>query len=422
MILSVDLTLIQSPTSPRSLHLLSHTLPAVTMPPRVAYFPDSFHEINGVAHTSRNFVAYAKRHCLPFLCVCAAEPGEMRNEIFSRRGDMQMLELKRSLLAVQLERDLHFDPFFFRYSTLIEETLREFKPDVIHVTGPSELGLFGAYFAWKLNVPLAASWHTNVHEYASRRIERFTRWLGDSGGSAGRAVEANALDAATLFYKLAKVLFAPNPRLCALLEQRTGRSCHLMRHGVDTNIFTPARRTRPPDDGRIVLGFVGRLSVEKNVALLPKIDKDLRARGAATEWLIVGQGSEDEMLRRELSQAAHFAGVLHGDALGVAYANMDLLVFPSYTDTFGNVVLEALASGVPAIVTPDNGPATIVQDGETGRIVEDAGFASAIIDILSDSKRHSSMRQAARVHALSCTWDGVFDRVYLGYSECTDCL
>lgn len=388
------------------------------MPPRVAYFPDSFHEINGVAHTSRNFVAYAKRHCLPFLCVCAGEPGEAHNEVLSRRGDVQMLQLKRSSFAVRLERDLHYDPFFFRHGTLIEQTLREFKPDLIHITGPSELGFFGAYFAWKLNVPLAASWHTNIHEYASRRIERFTWWLGDSGRNVGRAIEANTLDATTLFYKSANVLYAPNPKLCALLEQRTGRPCHLMQRGVDTNIFTPARRTRPADDGRVVLGFVGRLSVEKNVALLPKIDTELCGRDFAAEWLIVGHGSEEEMLRRELSATAHFAGVLHGDALAVAYANMDLLVFPSHTDTFGNVVLEALASGVPAVVAPDSGPSTIVKNWSTGRIVEDAGFTNAVVDILGDQSRHLSMREAARVHALSCSWDGVFDRVYVGYNVC----
>ena len=342
----------------------------------------------------------------------------MENGVVSQRGDVQMLELKRGWFSVQLERDLHFDPFFFRHGTLIEQTLRKFKPDVIHITGPSELGLIGAYFALKLNVSLVASWHTNLHEYASRRIERFTRWLGDARGSFCHGIEANALDATTLLYKQAKVLFAPNPTLCSLLEQRTGRSCHLMQRGVDTDIFTPAKRTRPANDGRIVLGFVGRLSVEKNIALLPKIDAELVERGSATEWLIVGHGSEEEMLRRKLSESAKFTGTLRGDALAVAYANMDLLVFPSHTDTFGNVVLEALASGVPAIVTPDNGPATIVRDWDTGRVVEDAGFANAVIEILGNLKRHLSMREAARVHALSCTWDGVFDRVYSGYSVC----
>ena len=86
-------------------------------------------------------------------------------------------------------------------------------------------------------------------------------------------------------------------------------------------------------------------------------------------FLIVGHGSEEAALRRELHEA-EFAGVLRGEALAQAYANMDVLVFPSHTDTFGNVVLEALASGVPAVVTPDGGPKFIVRDGETGFVTD----------------------------------------------------
>jgi phosphatidylinositol alpha 1,6-mannosyltransferase len=380
------------------------------MPPRVAYFPDSFHEVNGVAHTSRNFVAYAERHGLPFLCVRAGE----RGDTVSQHGEVQTLELKRSGIAVRLEQDLQFDPVFFRYGSLIEQTLLDFKPDVIHITGPSELGIFGAYFAWKLHIPLAASWHTNVHEYAARRMEWLTRRLGDAGDALGHGIEAGTLDATTRFYKLAKVLYAPNPQLCALLEEKTARPCYLMQRGVETEIFSPARRTRPMDDGRIVLGFVGRLSVEKNVALLPKIDAELRARGIVAEWLIVGHGAEEDALRKDLP-SANFAGVLRGEALAEAYANMDLLVFPSHTDTFGNVVLEALASGVPAIVTPDGGPATIVSDGETGCVAADAEFASAVTKVLGDTARLQAMREAARVYAMRCSWDAVFERVYAGY-------
>jgi phosphatidylinositol alpha 1,6-mannosyltransferase len=385
------------------------------MPLRVAYFPDSFHEINGVAHTSRNFVTYAKCLCLPFLCVYAREPGDIHSEIMSGRGEIQMLELGRSRFSVRLEHDLHFDPFFFCHGTLIEETLRKFKPDVIHITGPSELGLSGAYFAWKLKVSLA-SWHTNIHEYASWRLSRLTRWLGDFAETVGAGLEGSTFYAMSTFYKLANVIYAPNPRLCALLEQKTGRPCYLMQRGVDTKLFTPTRRTHPFNDGRIVLGFVGRLSVEKNISLLPRVDAELRAQGHVVEWLIVGHGSEKEMLQKELSTNANFTGVLQGDELAEAYANMDLLVFPSHTDTFGNVVLEALASGVPAIVTSDNGPATIVHDGETGRVVEDAKFSSAIVDIIGDCVHHSLMHEAARAHTLLCSWDKVFDEVYMCYN------
>jgi glycosyltransferase involved in cell wall biosynthesis len=94
---------------------------------------------------------------------------------------------------------------------------------------------------------------------------------------------------------------------------------------------------------------------------------------------------------------------------------MDLFVFPSHTDTFGNVVLEALASGVPAIVTRDGGPCTIVRDGVTGRIVDDADFADAVAGVLSDPEKHAEMRLAAREYALTMSWDSVFEGVYAAY-------
>jgi len=129
---------------------------------------------------------------------------------------------------------------------------------------------------------------------------------------------------------------------------------------------------------------------------------------------IVGHGSEQGWLRERLPRA-EFTGVLKGEALSTAYANMDLFVFPSHTDTFGNVVLEALASGVPAIVTPDGGPPTIVQDGETGRIVRDEDFATAIAEILAAPARLTAMRRSARSYALTASWDSVFEGVYTAY-------
>jgi phosphatidylinositol alpha 1,6-mannosyltransferase len=106
---------------------------------------------------------------------------------------------------------------------------------------------------------------------------------------------------------------------------------------------------------------------------------------------------------------------LRGAALARAYANMDVLVFPSHTDTFGNVVLEALASGVPAVVTLDGGPKFIVRDGETGFVTDDDHFADAVADLVHDRTRLKEMRLRAREYALGCSWDAVFDRVYADY-------
>lgn len=380
------------------------------MLPRVAFFPDSFHEVNGVAHTSRNFEAFARRRGMPFLCVRAGT----RGEDLQRVEDQWTLELPRSRVAISIERDLSFDPIFSRHRDRIERALREFRPQLVHITGPSELGFFGAYFAWKMNLPLVASWHTNVHEYAARRMRWLSRHLGNAAPVVEQWAQDRSLDAITRFYRMASVLYAPNPPLCEMLQRRTGRPCHLMQRGVDTEMFSPAKRLNAEGEKRPVLGYVGRLSVEKNVDLLPRVHKDLQALGWSPRWRIIGHGADEAMLRRELGDCA-IAGVLRGEELAKAYASMDLLVFPSHTDTFGNVVLEALASGVPAVVTPHGGPAHIVQDGVTGRIAGDEDFANTIVELLGAPDRMQSMRCAARRHALDCTWDAVFERVIAAY-------
>jgi len=386
--------------------------PCVRMP-RVAYFPDSFHEVNGVAHTSRHFEAFARRRNLPFLCVRAGD----RAKALMEDGNVWTLELPRGFLSFALEKDLRYDPAFLRHIPLIGEVLDRFKPDLIHITGPSEVGMLGARLAYEMELPLAASWHTNVHEYLARRSDWVLKLLPKQSMVTEQTIEDLTMAAAAKFYSMARVLFAPNPELCALLERTTGRPCHLMPRGVDAELFAPDKRKREPEDRDHVLGFVGRISVEKNVALLVQVQQELEAMGHKSfRFLIVGHGGDEGWLREHLPKA-EFAGVLHGEALSTAYANMDLFVFPSHTDTFGNVVLEALASGVPAIVTPDGGPKTIVGDGVTGRIAEDAGFAAAVASVLGNPTQHAEMRRAARAHALTMSWDSVFEGVYSAYES-----
>ena len=380
--------------------------------PRVAYFPDSFHEVNGVAHTSRHFEAYARRHDLPFLCVRAGD----RAQALIEDGNVWTLELPRGFLSFALEKDLRYDPVFWRHVPLIDEVLDRFRPDLIHITGPSEVGMLGAGLAHHLGLPLAASWHTNVHEYLARRCDWFLRLLPPKQSAATeQTIEDLTMAVSARFYSIAEVLFAPNLELCAKLEEMTGRPCHRMPRGVDAELFDPSKRKRRTDDGGFVLGFVGRLSVEKNIAGLVKVQDELGRMGFANfRFVIVGHGGDEQWLRDRLHRA-EFTGVLHGERLAEAYAGMDVFVFPSHTDTFGNVVLEALSSGVPAVVTPDGGPKMIVQDGVTGRVVPDAEFAPAVAAILSDAERHAAMRQAARAYALTASWDSVFDGIYEAY-------
>ncbi|MGA8111490.1 MAG: glycosyltransferase [Acidobacteriaceae bacterium] len=379
---------------------------------RVAYFPDSFHEVNGVAHTSRQFEDFARRRGLPFLCVRA---GGRRDPLLTE-GSLTTLEFPRAALSLPLEKDLRFDPAWFRHLRLVARTVRAFRPDIIHVTGPSEVGLLGAHIAHRLRLPLAASWHTNLHEYAATRSHWFLDCLPARQAAQGaRCIQELTLRITTRFYRRAQVLFAPNPGLCRLLEERTARRCHLMQRGIDAQLFSTERRERDASDTSFVLGFVGRLSTEKNVRLLAQVQRELECQGFTNfRFRIVGHGSEEAWLRENLPRA-EFTGVLRGEALARAYAGMDAFIFPSHTDTFGNVVLEALASGVPAIVTPDGGPRSLVREGQTGFVAADADFSSAVARLLRDSGLHERMRRQARASALSASWDAVFEGVYAAY-------
>ncbi len=391
--------------------------------PRTAFFPDSFHEVNGVAHTSRNFLAYAERHKLPFLCVRA---GKAKGSITKTNGSVEVLELERSRIAVGMEHDLHYDLLFWRHARVVSRALNRFRPDLIHITGPSELGLLGAYFARKLDIPLVSAWQTNLHEYIPMRLARFTRFLPFGLDAATRrGLERISLKVLLSLYRRAKIIFAPNQELCDWLTTTLKLPCLLMNRGIDTKLFSPEHRSRTKGTG-LVLGYVGRLSLEKNVGVLPGIAKQLEQLGfPEARFLIVGQGAEEAYLRSDLERA-EFTGVLRGEALAEAYAKMDMLVFPSHTDTFGNVVLEALGSGIPAIVSSHGGPKHIVRDGETGIVIpadhepasrgEAILFAEAIASIARDPERLERMGVAARSYALGCTWDSIFDGVYAAYA------
>jgi len=379
---------------------------------RVAFFPDAYDEIDGVANTSRQFEAFALRRDLPFLTV----HGGMEDQT-QKYGSVRRLTRRRGRIGFPLDKKHDFDLAFWRYLTPVENAVREFEPDIVHVTGPSDVGQLGIAIAHRLRIPLAASWHTNVHEYAERRAQSLLGWLpSDVRSGLSSAIRQYTLKATLRFYRIAQILFAPNPELIELLASGTGKPCHPMGRGVDTALFDPVRRSR--QDGPFVIGYVGRLTVEKNIHFLAEIEKRLIHAGLLNfRFVIVGQGAEEGWLKANM-RSADFTGVLRGEPLARAYANMDVFAFPSETDTYGNVVLEALACGVPAVVTQHGGPRFIVRHGETGFVAHDSQeFVSHIHTLARQSELLQKMRAAARAHAMTASWDAVFESLYGAYER-----
>src|ERR1019366_5496686 len=139
---------------------------------RVALFTDSFHEANGVATVSQQFAAFADRRHLPLLCVHSGP----KTRVISRRT-VNTIELKRSFVSFPLDHDLRCDPLLNRHKNWVTSQVRSFKADLVHITGPGDFGILGFWVAHTLGLPLVASWHTNLHEYAGRRLDMLFSFL-----------------------------------------------------------------------------------------------------------------------------------------------------------------------------------------------------------------------------------------------------
>ena len=384
---------------------------------RVAYFPDSFLEVDGVAMTSNKLVNFARGRGYPFLVVHAGPKTQTTED-----GSIRFVSLKRSPLSIPVDHSLRFDPFFQRHLSKVKRSMIEFKPDVIHITGLNDVSIMGALLAYKLDIALVGSWHTNIHEYAARRLENSLRFLPAKTrkGFLGY-LERQILRGAKLYYKMPQVLLAPNQELMDMLRSGTTRRAKLMIRGVDTQRLRPDKRTI--HDGVLRFGFVGRLRAEKNVRMLIDIERRLTESGRTNfRFLIVGEGDERKYLERNM-KLADFTGYLDGEALAEAYANMDVFIFPSETDAFGNVPQEAMASGAPALVTDKGGPRHFVVDGMNGYVARDLDqFVKYMELLMDDPELLGRLKNSSREFALTRSWESVFETVYSAYNEAKDYL
>lgn len=209
------------------------------------------------------------------------------------------------------------------------------------------------------------------------------------------------------------MILAPTETTLRLVADRLEPRVRILGRGVDTELFMPA--ADPVDPGRppVVL-FAGRIHRgEKG------LDRYVELADAIPEvrFLIVGDGPHRASLQRDLGDRAEFTGTLSGEPLGVAYRRADLFVFPSQHDTFGQVVMEAMATGLPVVVTDKGGPQELVEDGVTGFVADDAAFIPRVKDLVSSPELRARMGRAARMAAERRSWDAVFRRLWRYYAE-----
>src|SRR5262245_14581935 len=260
---------------------------------------------------------------------------------------------------------------------------------------------------------MLASWHTNLHEYAARRLP-LARMPPVIQREARHWVERQSWRVLQTFYRIPRVILAPNRDWQEVLSRATGKPTFLMSRGVDTTWFAPEKRRRT--DTIINIGYVGRLSPEKSVRQLQAVQAALAADGMTNvRFTIVGDGAEREWLARHMPHT-ELTGVLRGEALATAYANMDVFAFPSETETVGNVVLEAMASGVPIVAMAHGGPKFITGPGRSAILCADhRAFVEAVRGLAADRTRRAAMGRFARAGAVESSWDRIFDDVCRAY-------
>ncbi len=340
--------------------------------------------------------------------------GGQRTE-FTRDGCLETLKLKRGPATFPLDQSLFFDPVLTRHKRVVLDCLRSFNPDLVHITGPGDLGFFGLWASHALHIPLVASWHTNLHEYLARRLHHALNRLPHKlrNQVAGEA-ERQGLRGLMRFYRTARFVLAPNQMQVDLLHSTIGKPAFLMPHGVDLDEYRPMLRDKIADKP-FCIGYVGRLTTEKNVRSFVELERKLVTAGERNfKFLIVGDGSQQKWLQKNLEHA-EMTGVLRGPDLAAAYARMDAFVFPSQTDTFGLVILEAMASGVPVILSPETGRHVGIEDGISGFLSVD--FAASVQCLMHSPALRGSMSSAARKFADANSWDVVFEQLYRAYME-----
>ena len=287
----------------------------------------------------------------------------------------------------------------------IREDLAAFKPNVLHVSSPDVVSHRAVSWAREHGIPILASVHT--------RFETYPRYYGL--GFTEPLVEAIL----RRFYRRCDALVAPSPSMVEVLkQQRMSFDVSIWSRGVDRSIFGPDKRDLPWRrelgfaENDVVIAFLGRLVMEKGLDKFTETMALLRERGAPHKVLVIGEGPARKWFEENLGEEACFIGFRSGAALGQALASADLLFNPSITETFGNVTLEAMASGLPVVAAGATGTSSLVQDGVSGTLIAPEGdvspaYADAIARYIADPALRTQHGAAGELRSREFSWDAI---------------
>lgn len=370
--------------------------PTERRPMRLAHFTDTYHEMNGVAVTLRSQVESAARFGFNHTVITCVPDAPSENGVknFTPIGSFELPEYP--------EQKMHYPPLLKMMDWCYRNGITH-----IHAATPGPVGMAALACARILRLPIHSTYHTAFPQYVSALT-------GDAG------MEEVMWKFMVWFSNQCDAVYAPSKAMASELAEKGVHAKRIRAYprGVDVERFHPSLRNgffqsrfNLPDD-EIKLLYVGRISKEKNLHNLAESFRMLSATRSGVRLVIVGKGPYEEEMRQELKGfPVTFTGPLYENDLSAAYASSDLFVFPSTTDTFGNVVLEAQASGLPVIVTDLGGPQENVIPGKTGLIVPEGDpkhMHKAIETLVDDPARIAEMKLMARASVA----DRSFERAY----------
>lgn len=294
----------------------------------------------------------------------------------------------------------------------VRDALVAFDPTIVHIATPDLLGRHALHVATRAGLPVVASYHTHFSSYLKYyRLD----WMESLVWRYLRG-----------FYTQCEQIYVPSTAMAEILRAHGVRDgLRLWQRGVETDRFHPAhrsmewRRAHGIADDAVVVAFVSRLVWEKGLDVFADVIEALHRRNVPHRSLIVGDGPVRDDLEARLPNTV-FTGYLEGDALSRAYASSDVFLFPSDTETFGNVTLEAMASGLPTVCADAVGSRDLVDDGTTGVLCppgDASAFTDAVERLVTDAALRQRMCTAARDRAQTFTWDTILARMNTYYDE-----
>ncbi len=367
---------------------------------RVALFTGNYNYIkDGVALTLNRLVAFLEKRGVPVLVFAPVA----ETPAFESVGELVPVPS----FAIPTRKE-------YRIATGLpaaqRKRLEAFRPTLFHIAVPDILGYQALKLAERWNVPVVASYHT--------RYDTYLRFYGlGVFEKLGQRYMRN-------FYNRVRRVYPPSESMAEIIRQ-DGQSQHVevWARGVDSELFSPDkrdmawRRSLGMADDEVAVSFAGRLVKEKNVAIYTRVMNALAAKGLKVKPLVIGDGPEMTAMRAGLRNGV-FAGFLHGEQLARAYASSDIFFFPSESETFGNVTLEAMASGLPAVNAIASGSNSLVTEGETGHLVsarDEQGLAAKLEALVQDESLRNKMGAAARQRALTFSWDHILSGLLDSY-------